>query len=179
MGKVRIKYVTGALREHHDRILEALQVLDKAISSPSPDPDDILKLIQFAQHFVDACHHSVEEYVLFPGANRAGFPFAGGPIYVMVSEHGVGRYLARIMEELYKAWRGGDQEAYRDLVDYAKLYIEHISQHIEKENIALFPMLESAAPEIQASRTVEEIERETGYDDWMKVLEELKAKYVA
>ncbi|MEL9990196.1 MAG: hemerythrin domain-containing protein [Thermoproteus sp.] len=179
MAKVRVKYVTAALREHHDKILEALQVLDRALSSSSPDPDDIYKLIQFAQKFVDACHHSVEEYVLFPGANRAGFPFAGGPIYVMVSEHGVGRYLARVLEELYKAWRGGDGEAYRDLVDYAKLYMEHISQHIDKENVALFPMLESAVPEIQTSRTVEEIERENDYEGWMKVLEELKAKYAA
>ncbi|MCU7787577.1 hypothetical protein ODS41_06555 [Pyrobaculum sp. 3827-6] len=50
--------------------------------------------MQFAQKFVDACHHGVEEYILFQGANRSGFPFTGGPIYVMVSEHGVGRYLA-------------------------------------------------------------------------------------
>jgi hemerythrin-like domain-containing protein len=177
MGKVRVKYVTGVLREHHERILEAPEVLNKAVSSPSPDPDDIYKLIQFAQRFVDACHHSIEEYILFPGANRAGIPFAGGPIYVMTSEHGVGRYLARVMEELYKAWRAGDEEAYRDFVDYARLYVDHIWQHIEKENGVLFPILESAVSEIEASRSVEEIERENDYEGWMKALEELKAKY--
>ncbi|MEZ0318968.1 MAG: hemerythrin domain-containing protein [Pyrobaculum sp.] len=174
MAKVRVKHVTSALREHHDKILEALQLLDKVLSSPSPDPEDVIKLIRFAQYFVDACHHGVEDYILFQGANRAGFPFAGGPIYVMVSEHGVGRYLARMMEELYKAWRAGDQGALAELVDYAKLYIDHLAQHIDKENNVLFPMLESMATDISASRSLEDIEKEHEHDKWVAMLDELK-----
>lgn len=177
MVKIRVKYVTSALREHHEKILEALQILDKILSAQNPDPDDVLKLIHFAQHFVDACHHGIEEYILFQGANRAGFPFAEGPIYVMVSEHGVGRYLARVMEELYKAWREGDAGALAELVDYAKLYADHLAQHIEKENIALFPMLESAVVEISASKNVEDLEREHQYEKWIALLDELKKKY--
>ncbi|MFN3805386.1 MAG: hemerythrin domain-containing protein [Pyrobaculum sp.] len=177
MVRVRVKYVTSALREHHEKILEALQVLDKAISSPSPDPDDVLKLIQFAQRFVDSCHHSVEEYILFQGANRAGFPLAGGPIYVMASEHGVGRYLTRVMEELHAAWKAGDQNALRELVDYAKMYIEHLAQHIEKENYVLFPTLENMA-DISSTRSVEQIERENNHEFWLKELEKLKNKYM-
>ncbi|MFN7105339.1 MAG: hypothetical protein ACK4M3_01940 [Pyrobaculum sp.] len=38
------------------------------------------------------------EDILFQGANRSGFLFAGGPIYVMASEHGVGRYLTRVID---------------------------------------------------------------------------------
>lgn len=177
MVRVRVKHVAGVLREHHDRILEALQLLEKVLSSPSPDPDDVLKLVQFAQKFVDACHHGVEEYILFQGANRSGFPFTGGPIHVMVSEHGVGRYLARMMEELHLAWRGGDRNALAELVDYAEPYIEHLAQHIDKENNVLFPMLESTAAEVPATRSVEEIERENEHDKWIAVLEELKKEY--
>jgi len=133
VSKVEVKYVTSVLREQHDHILRAPAVLDKVLSFPSPDPDNVYALVQFAQHFVDACHHSVEEYVLFQGTDRAGFPLAGGPIQFMVCEHGVGRYLARVMEELYHAWKSGDKETLRDLVDYARMYIDHLSQHIEIE----------------------------------------------
>ncbi|MGC9051014.1 hemerythrin domain-containing protein [Pyrobaculum sp.] len=109
----------------------------------------------------------------FQGANRSGFPFTGGSIYVMVSEHGV----AGMMEELHRAWREGDRSVLAELVDYAKLYIEHLVQHIDKENNVLFPMLESTAAEVPASKSVEEIERENEHDKWIAVLEELKKKY--
>ncbi|MBP1450166.1 MAG: hemerythrin domain-containing protein [Thermoproteus sp.] len=174
---VRVKYVTSVLREHHQRILEALQLLERALGAERPDPDDIMALISFASKFVDACHHSVEEYVLFPEANRRGFPFEGGPIYVMVSEHGVGRYLVRMMELLYESWRRGDASAYRDLVDYARLYTDHISQHIAKEDTVLFPMLEGSVQDISPLKSVEEIEREADHDRWISKLEELKRKY--
>ncbi|MEM0483426.1 MAG: hemerythrin domain-containing protein [Pyrobaculum sp.] len=177
MPKVRVKYVTSALREHHDKILEAVALLDKVLSSPSPDPEAVHFLIQFIQRFVDQCHHSIEEYVLFQGVNRQGFPYLGSPIYVMTSEHGIGRYLARVMEELYTAWKNGDQNALKELADYAKLYIDHISEHIMKENNVLFPMLESSYSEVSSSRTVEDIEKENQHDYWMAKLEELKKSW--
>lgn len=172
---MRVKYITSALREHHEKILEALETLDKA--SLDVNPDDILKLIHFAQKFVDQCHHSVEEYILFQGVNRSGFPIAGSPIQVMVCEHGIGRYLTRIMEELHAAWTAGDQTAFRELRDYAKMYIEHLTEHINKENNILFPMLENFATEVSSSKTVEQIEKENEHEKWVKILEELKTKY--
>ncbi len=177
MPKVRVKYVTSALSEHHDKILEAVALLDKVLSSPSPDPEAVHFLIQFIQRFVDQCHHSIEEYILFQGVNRQGFPYLGSPIYVMTSEHGIGRYLARVMEELYTAWKNGDQNALKELADYAKLYIDHISEHIMKENNVLFPMLESSYSEVSSSRTVEDIEKENQHDYWMAKLEELKKSW--
>ncbi len=96
MARVRVKYVTGALREHHDRILETLQLLYKALEAR--DAEALYKLVKFAQGFVDACHHTVEELILFRGAVRGGFPYEGGPIQVMVCEHG---------DSLRGAWRPG------------------------------------------------------------------------
>ncbi len=175
--RVRVNEVTGRLVSHHDRILEALTVMGRVLESGNPDPNDVHALVQFMQKFVDACHHGVEEYILFSGANRRGFPLEGGPIYVMVSEHGVGRYLARLVEESYRAWLGGDPSALRDMVDYARMYADHLSQHIEKENRILFPALEAHYGELTATRTVEEVEREHQYESWVALLEELKRKY--
>ncbi|MCU7787576.1 hypothetical protein ODS41_06550 [Pyrobaculum sp. 3827-6] len=36
MVRVRVKYVTGVLREHHDKILKALRLLERVLSSPAP-----------------------------------------------------------------------------------------------------------------------------------------------
>jgi hemerythrin-like domain-containing protein len=56
-----VKYVIGALREHHDRFLEALQLLYNALEAR--DAEALYKSVKFAQGFVDACHHSVEELI--------------------------------------------------------------------------------------------------------------------
>ncbi|MEM0439854.1 MAG: cation-binding protein [Desulfurococcaceae archaeon] len=177
MHRIDVGGLIFVLREHHERILEALEILEQALSTENPDPEDILKLIRFAQHFVDSCHHSIEERILFSSANRSGFPLEGGPISVMVCEHGVGRYLTRIMEELYLAWRRGDEKAREELAQYAKIYIDHLSQHINKENMILFPMLESSLPEASSSKSVEQIENESEHEKWISILEELKKKY--
>jgi len=74
---VVVKHVTKALREHHDNILVALQLLYKALEAR--DGAAIYELVRFAQGFVDACHHSVEEYVLFSARLGAGSPSREGP----------------------------------------------------------------------------------------------------
>ncbi len=66
------------------------------------------------------------------GAVRGGFPHEGGPIHVMVCGHGVGEFLARRMEELYLAWRSGDEGAFAELLDVARLYADHLAQHIDR-----------------------------------------------
>jgi len=172
MARIRVKYITGALREHHDRILEALQLLYKALEAR--DAEALHNLVKFAQGFVDACHHSVEEFILFHGAVRGGFPYEGGPIQVMACEHGVGRFLARRMEELYLAWRSGDENAFAELLDAARLYADHIAQHIDKENGVLFPMLEANVHEVESSKTVEDVEGENRHEEWLKTLEEVR-----
>ena len=46
LARVRVTYVTGALREHHDRFLEALQLLYKALEAR--DAEALYKLFKFA-----------------------------------------------------------------------------------------------------------------------------------
>ena len=109
------------------------------------------------------------------GAVRGGFPCEGGPVQVMVCERGVGRFLARRMEEPYLAWRSGDEGA----LDAARLYADHIAQHIDKENGVLFPMLEANIREVESGKTVEDVERENRHEEWLKTLEEVKRRLSA
>ncbi len=109
------------------------------------------------------------------GAVRGGFPYEGGRSR-LVCEHGVGRFLARRMEELYLAWRSGDEGAFAELLDVARLYADHIAQHTDKENGVLFPMLEANIHEVGTGRTVEDVERENRHEEWLKTLEEVKRR---
>jgi len=102
--------------------------------------------------------------------------YEGGPIRVMVCEHGVGRFLARRMEEFYLAWRSGDEKAFAELLDAARLYADHIAQHINKESGVLFSMLEANIHEVESGNTVEEVERENRREEWLKTLEEVKRR---
>jgi hemerythrin-like domain-containing protein len=78
------------------------------------------------------------------------------------------------MVELYLAWRSGDEGALAELLDVARLYADHIAQHIDKENGVLFHMLEADIHEVESGRTVEDVERENRHEEWLKTLEEVK-----
>jgi hemerythrin-like domain-containing protein len=80
------------------------------------------------------------------------------------------------MEELYLAWRSGDEGAFAELLDVARLYADHIAQHIDKENGVLFPMLEANIREVESGRTMEDVERENRHEEWLKTLEEVKRR---
>jgi len=175
--RVRAGDVVSRLKWHHDMILDALAILQRIMDSPNPDPDDVLSLIRFVARFVDDCHHLAEERAIFSAANARGFPVEGGPISVMVCEHGITRYVARLAEDAYEAWRSGDKNALRDLIEYSKLLINHVAAHIEKENNILFPMLEAQLGEYETRVTVEDIEKATNADTWIDMVRKLKQKY--
>jgi hemerythrin-like domain-containing protein len=100
----------------------------------------------------------------------------GRPIQVKVCERGVGRFLARRMKELYLPWRSGDEGAFTELLDVARLYADNIAQHIDKENGVPFPMLEANMREVESGKTVEDLERESRHEEWLKTLEEVKRR---
>ncbi|WP_054854736.1 hemerythrin domain-containing protein [Vulcanisaeta sp. JCM 16161] len=102
--KVNTAYVVDNLIKDHDVILGSLKVLYRVINSDNPDARDLELLIQFFDSFIDKCHHAKEEYILFPTLNLRLFPFEGSPVYVMVTEHGIARYLIRMSEELLRMW---------------------------------------------------------------------------
>ncbi len=95
----------------------------------------------------------------------------------MVTEHGIARYLIRISEELLRIWIDNKDEGARQaLIDHLKLLADHLTQHIRKENDVLFPG-SLALDMLESSRTVEDIENETGHEKWVMEINELKKKY--
>jgi hemerythrin-like domain-containing protein len=150
---------TQTLREEHRVILRALDALEAAsrrLAAGGALPEGWWgELLEWLRAFADRSHHAKEERCLFPAMEKAGLPFEGGPIDVMLEEHTEGRGLIQAME-------GGDLAGRSEV---ALRYVRLLRDHIDKENEVLFAIADSVLDE-PAQRDVaggfEEMEAEQG-----------------
>jgi hemerythrin-like domain-containing protein len=117
----------------------------------STDKEELGRFVTFIREFADAYHHGKEEDILFRTMTENGFPSQGGPVAVMLHEHGIGRGLtAALREKAEQAgpWTAGDLQA---VADAAQGYSDLLHAHIHKEDAILYPMAEQhLAPEVLA-----------------------------
>jgi len=137
---------TSSLRRDHDLIEKVLKSMWASIpllkSGKIIPKSIILQVIDFSKNFTDVCHHGKEENTLFPELEKKGMPRNAGPIAVMLMEHEVTRKLAAKMEESANTYiKSGDAT---QLISDMQEYINHVVQHIWKENNRLFEMAEKA-----------------------------------
>jgi hemerythrin-like domain-containing protein len=152
---------TDVLREEHRVILRALDLLESAaerLSRAEALPDGWWqRLVGWFGTYADLNHHAKEERYLFPALTRAGVPSEGGPVAVMLTEHEEGRAL------IY-ALRTGDGSCRWEA---ARLYVQLLRDHIDKENGVLFPLAEAVVDERAQetlAREFQTMEAEQGRD---------------
>ena len=136
---------TSSLRRDHDLIEKAIKAMDATIQlleNGKQIPESILNpVIDFSKNFTDVCHHSKEENSLFPALEQAGMPRHMGPIAMMLVDHERSRELGMYMENSAKEYiESGNSE---NLINYMKQYVEHVTEHLWKENNRLFMMAEA------------------------------------
>ena len=107
----------------------------------------------FFRNFADRCHHGKEEKLLFEKMQERGMSGEVGPIAVMLREHEDGRAHVRKMAELSKKKIEGKVKT--NLVKEARVYVELLSQHIQKEDHILYPMAE----QMLSRKDMEELEK--------------------
>lgn len=116
------------------------------------------RLLDFLKVFIDKCHHTKEEQILFPILLKKNNDLAGGPISVMLNEHDQGRkiikQLLQDMESYKKDPENTGPRVIKDLDSYTSL----LSQHILKENNILFPMADSILSEIEQNNLFDAFE---------------------
>lgn len=145
---------TDTLRQEHQAIKGALQFAERVSarmnSAPEAPLDGLAKLMEFLRLFVEQCHHSKEEQILFPLLEEKGIR---GPVGVMLMEHDRARVL---IEEMSCAVADGVPHITQDLAkrwiraawDYSDLMYEHLY----KEEEMLFNMADRVlSAEEQAS----------------------------
>ncbi|MGQ0606788.1 MAG: hemerythrin domain-containing protein [Candidatus Nitrosotenuis sp.] len=135
---------TESLRKDHDlieKVVRAMEVTLQLLKSGKKIPESILMpTVDFSKNFTDVCHHGKEEELFFPALEQSGMPANMGPIAVMLMEHEITRKIATKMEESAKEYlMSGSSEI---LVSDISQYVEHMNQHLWKENNRLFMMAE-------------------------------------
>ena len=136
---------TNSLRKDHDLIEKVVSSMESTISLLKDGkviPESILlQTIDFTKNFVDVCHHGKEEDVLFPTLAKTGLPTNMGPIPVMLQEHQITKEIASKIEESGKKYLdNGNPEK---LIQNIQRYIEHVKEHLWKENNRLFMMADA------------------------------------
>jgi hemerythrin-like domain-containing protein len=153
------------LKAEHELIERGLNLLDRAVArmdAGQPLPEGYPQWApRFFQQFADQCHHAKEEDVFFPVLKQRGIPEQGGPIGVMLHEHGLGRDCVARMREASQAQ---PFEA-RTFAEAARQYLPLLRQHIFKENNVLFRMAERVLTEADDSDVAgrfSQVEQERG-----------------
>ena len=136
---------TASLRRDHElieKVIKSMETTIQLLNEGKQIPESILNpVIDFSKNFTDVCHHSKEEESLFPALEQAGMPRNMGPIAMMLIDHEKSREIAKYMEEAAKEYV--DSENATNLINYMRQYVEHITEHLWKENNRLFLMAEA------------------------------------
>jgi hemerythrin-like domain-containing protein len=136
---------TASLRRDHElieKVIKAMESTIQLLNDGKQIPESILlPVIDFTKNFTDVCHHSKEENSLFPALEQAGMPRHMGPIAMMLIDHERSREIGKEMEVSAKNYiLTGDSTK---LITYMQQYVEHITEHLWKENNKLFMMAEA------------------------------------
>ena len=136
---------TASLRKDHELIEKVIKAMDSTIellNDGKQIPESILMpVIDFSKNFTDVCHHSKEEKSLFPALEQAGMPKNMGPIAMMLMDHERSREIGKNMEQSAQQYLSSGDSA--KLISDMKQYVEHITEHLWKENNRLFMMAEA------------------------------------
>ena len=136
---------TTSLRRDHELIEKVIKAMESTIQLLNDDtqiPESILlPVIDFSKNFTDVCHHSKEEKSLFPALEKAGMPSNMGPIAMMLIDHQRSREIGIQMEESAKEYLSSGSST--KLISDMQEYVEHITEHLWKENNKLFMMAEA------------------------------------
>lgn len=187
---------TAALWEEHKAVLRMLVVLETMVAQMGkgqpPPADDLRKVVQFLEVFVDRCHHGKEEQVLFPALMRFAEDENRQLIERLLDEHREGRdHLASLASavgiemgaepdvEAFPACRPGEEAEYA-----TNGYVALLRPHITAEQKTLFPWADAILPpevqeELEAGYTRFEIEviGAGGHEALADILDDLRRRY--
>ena len=136
---------TASLRRDHDlieKVLKSMAATVQLLESGKAVPAPILnQVVDFTKNFTDVCHHTKEEESLFPALQSAGLPSRMGPIPVMLMEHRQSREIATEMEGRAREYLESGEHG--PLAASMRRYVQHVTEHLWKENNRLFMMAEA------------------------------------
>jgi hemerythrin-like domain-containing protein len=128
--------------------------------------------VWFLRTFADRCHHGKEESELFPLMEARNFSPGTGPTAVMRSEHAEGRDLLNHIERSIEGAAAGETAMVQSFVRNSRALVEHLHDHIQKEDHCLFPM----AAQILTSEDLRTLEQRFSAVDTRDIGQEIIGK---
>jgi len=158
---------TEDLRSEHVGVGRMLRIMDALAGSASRgehlDAGDLSQVIDFLRVFVDKCHHTKEEELLFPAIRAANVTAAEGTILLLLEDHVRGREtLARIATASQRLGQG-DESAGVELAEAMTVYTKLLRAHIRREEDDCFDVADRELPvavQEALAEGYEQIERE-------------------
>jgi DUF438 domain-containing protein len=156
------------LMTDHETTERVFAAMEKAFAAPGgPSPGMVANLREYVVGYVDRCHNQKEERTVFPLLGRAGLPTQGGPLAVMLAEHGRAKELVAELDRAAAAYAGGDRARLPELRAAFDAYAGLCKEHFWKENDILYPMAVRMLDEADQAGIVpaiEAVEAELGPD---------------
>jgi hemerythrin-like domain-containing protein len=158
---------TEELVAEHDAVLVALRILHKLQDHVSVGAENasthLEQLLEFFSGFLDCCHHSKEEDVLFPEIERYGSPGQSASLSALLADHQAGRARVGAMNDGLERLRRGDTQAVAAIREHGRGFRDLLTMHIAEENDQVFPIADQIIPPEAASDMAERfatVERE-------------------
>lgn len=133
---------TTDLRSEHAGVSRMLAIMDRMAGSARmgerPDHDDLAEVIEFLRVFVDQCHHTKEERLLFPAIRAANMTSTEQTIVTLLADHARGRDAVSRMAEAAQRLAKGDESANTDLAEVMTGYTRLLRAHIRREESGCF-----------------------------------------
>lgn len=157
---------TEILMKDHEMTERVFAAVEKAFAEEAPPtPGLVANLREYLVTYVDGCHNKKEERALFPLLAQRGIPSEGGPVAVMLAEHGQASELIRRIDAAAKGYVAGEAGQLPELKAAFGAYAELNKAHYWKDNDILYPLANRVlSPEDGAELVdeIEEIEQELG-----------------
>jgi len=174
---------TEVLMKDHEMTERVFAAVEQAFAEPAAPDRELVGLVrEYLVTYVDRCHNQKEERALFPMLARRGVPSEGGPVAVMLGEHGQARELVGRIDAAAAAYAGGDAGALAPLKQAFGAYAALCKQHFWKENDILYPLANRVLSPEDAAEVldeIDEVEQEAGpgaRDRYWKMAEEIVSR---
>lgn len=142
---------TEVLNNEHRIIERMLSCLEKIASlcetTGKLEKQAAHDAVLFFRQFADRIHHDKEEDHLFPLIEAKAVPREGGPTGVLLLEHEGSRAHVRAMDGAIDAASAGNAEAAKRFVAHARAYVGLVREHIQREELCVFPLADEALDE--------------------------------
>lgn len=121
--------------------------------------EDLMQSIEFLRVFVDQCHHTKEEVLLFPAMRAANLTSAEETIVTLLDDHVHGREAAGGIAAATQRLANGDESASAQLAELMRGYTKLLHAHIRREENDCFDIADSELPAEAQDELVEGYER--------------------